>query len=337
MNRKKTIIIAEAGVNHNGKLSNAIKLIDVASKAGADFIKFQTFVTENLVTKKTPKAMYQIQNTKNKETQFEMLKKLELKREHYKILINHCKTKHIKFLSTGFSIEDLNFLITKCKIEAIKIPSGEITNYPYLKFIGKLNKKIFMSTGMANIKEIIFAYRTLIRYGTKKNKIFVMHCVTEYPANKSSLNLRSIEFLKDKLGTTQVGYSDHSTSIIAPAIAVSLGAKIIEKHFTLDKNMTGPDHKASLSPNELKLMVDNIKDTEIMLGNNIKTISKKELDIAKVARKSIVAKINILKGEKFSENNLTTKRPGTGISPTLWLKIIGKKAKKNFKYNELIK
>tara|TARA_B110000305_G_C19417879_1_gene629066 strand:- start:807 stop:1820 length:1014 start_codon:yes stop_codon:yes gene_type:complete len=337
MNRKKTIIIAEAGVNHNGKLSNAIKLIDVASKAGADFIKFQTFVTENLVTKKTPKAMYQIQNTKNKETQFEMLKKLELKREHYKILINHCKTKHIKFLSTGFSIEDLNFLITKCKIEAIKIPSGEITNYPYLKFIGKLNKKIFMSTGMANIKEIIFAYRTLIRYGTKKNKIFVMHCVTEYPANKSSLNLRSIEFLKDKLGTTQVGYSDHSTSIIAPAIAVSLGAKIIEKHFTLDKNMTGPDHKASLSPNELKLMVDNIKDTEIMLGNNIKTISKKELDIAKVARKSIVAKINILKGEKFSENNLTTKRPGTGISPTLWLKIIGKKAKKNFKYDELIK
>ena len=281
--------------------------------------------------------MYQIQNTKNKETQFEMLKKLELKREHYKILINHCKTKHIKFLSTGFSIEDLNFLITKCKIEAIKIPSGEITNYPYLKFIGKLNKKIFMSTGMANIKEIIFAYRTLIRYGTKKNKIFVMHCVTEYPANKSSLNLRSIEFLKDKLGTTQVGYSDHSTSIIAPAIAVSLGAKIIEKHFTLDKNMTGPDHKASLSPNELKLMVDNIKDTEIMLGNNIKTISKKELDIAKVARKSIVAKINILKGEKFSENNLTTKRPGTGISPTLWLKIIGKKAKKNFKYDELIK
>jgi N,N'-diacetyllegionaminate synthase len=337
MKKNKIIIIAEAGVNHNGKLSNAIKLVDIASKAGADFIKFQTFLAENLVTKKAPKAKYQISNTGKKETQYEMLKKIELKRKHHKILINYCKSKNIKFLSTGFSIDDVKFLISKCNIDTIKIPSGEITNYPYLKFIGKLNKKVFMSTGMANIKEINFAYKTLIKNGTKKQKIFVMHCITEYPAENSILNLRSIEFLKEELKTKQVGYSDHSTSVIAPAIAVSLGAKIIEKHFTINKDMKGPDHKASLNPKELKLMIKNIRETEMMLGKKKKIISKRELDNAKIARKSIVANINILKGEIFTEKNLTTKRPGTGISPTQWLKIIGKRAKKNFKINESIK
>lgn len=337
MKKNKITIIAEAGVNHNGKLSNAIKLVDIASKAGADFVKFQTFSAENLVTKKAPKAEYQLNNTGKKETQYEMLKKLELKRKHHKILINYCKNKNIKFLSTGFSVDDLEFLVSECKMDTIKIPSGEITNYPFLKFIGKLNKKVFMSTGMANIKEINFAYQTLINNGTEKKKIFILHCITEYPADNSSLNLRSIEFLKEKLKTNQIGYSDHSTSIIAPVVAVGLGAKVIEKHFTINKKMKGPDHKASLNPKELKFMIENIRQTEMMLGYKKKIVSKKELENAKIARKSIVAKIAILKGEIFSEKNLATKRPGTGISPTLWLKLIGKKAKKNFKINDLIR
>ncbi len=334
---KKTLVIAEAGVNHNGKLSNAYKLIDIASKSGADIVKFQTFSANNLVTKQAPKAKYQIKNTNNKESQFQMLQKLELKKKYHPKLIIYSKKKKIKFLSTAFSIEDMKFLINKCNLDIIKIPSGEITNYPYLKFLAKFNKIILMSTGMANIKEIKFAYKTLIKNGTKKQNIYILHCITEYPANNSKLNLRAIEYLREKLNTNQVGYSDHSTSLLAPSIAVSLGAKVIEKHFTLNKKMNGPDHKASLNPKELKLMISKIRETETMLGVKKKIVTIQEKENAKIARKSIVAKKNIKKGQKFTYKNLTIKRPGTGLNPILLTKFIGRKSKKNFKINELVK
>lgn len=337
MYKNKTIIIAEAGVNYNGKISQALKLIDVASESGADIVKFQTFTADNLVTKTAPKAIYQKKNTGKSETQFEMLKKLELKKKDHFKLIEHCKRRRIQFLSTGFNIEDIKFLVEKCKLNLIKIPSGEITNYPLLKYVAKLNKNIIMSTGMANIREIKKAMSILKKFGTKKKKIFIMHCITEYPANENILNLNTILFLKERLKTNQVGYSDHSTSVVAPSIAVALGAKIIEKHFTLDKKMKGPDHKASLNPAELKDMIHKIRVTEKMLGVKEKKITYNEILNSKIVRKSIVAKEKISKGEKFSEKNLTTKRPGTGISAIDWPKLIGKKSKKFFKVNELIK
>lgn len=329
----KTLIIAEAGVNHNGSLSQCYKLIDAAKKAGANIVKFQTFNAETLSTKQSPKAEYQKKFNK-KETQFEMLKKLELsKKNHFKIK-NYCKKKQIEFLSSAFDIEDLIFL-KKLRLKRFKIPSGEITNYLYLKKIANYKKEIILSTGMANIKEISTAIKVLQKNGLSKDKIKLLHCSSEYPADTSVLNLKAISTLRKKF-KLDIGYSDHSMSLISPCIAISLGAKIIEKHITLNNNLKGPDHKSSLNPKDFKKMVENIRQTERSLGSGVKIPTKEEKKNSKIVRKSIVAKKIITKGEKFSLKNLTFKRPGTGISPMMINTLLKKKAKKNYQIDDLI-
>ncbi len=332
----KPIIIAEAGVNHNGSIKIAKRLIDVAKNAGADYVKFQTFEAKKLVTKKAKLADYQKKNLKQNKSQYQMLKKLELKKEDHKKLINYCKRKKIKFLSTAFDLESLEFLVKKCKIDCIKIPSGEITNLPLLEKAASLKRKIFLSTGMSNLSEINLAIKVLNKNGCKKKDITVLHCTTNYPAKPDELNLAALKLLKKKFAIN-VGYSDHSLGILAPIIALSYGASVIEKHFTLNKNLKGPDHKASLEPEELKEMVKNIKSATLMIGKELKIISQAEKKNKQIARKSIVAKKMISKGEKFTKLNLTCKRPGTGISPMNWYKVIGKKAKKKFEIDEIIK
>jgi N,N'-diacetyllegionaminate synthase len=331
---KKTIIIAEAGVNHNGKLEIAKKLIDVAASAGADYIKFQTFKTENLVTKTASKAVYQINNSKSSESQYEMLKKLELDDEKHKELIQYCNKKSIKFLSTAFDTDSLNYLISK-KISLIKIPSGEITNYPYLKYAAQFNKKIILSTGMSTIYDIKDALSILKKNGTEMKNITLLHCTTEYPAPFEEVNLRAITSLKKRFGL-DVGYSDHTSGIEISIAAVAIGACIIEKHFTLNRNMIGPDHKASITPKELQNMIAGIRKVEKSLGDGVKKVTKSEKKNIPIARKSIVAKVDIKKGEKFTEKNLCTKRPGNGISPMRFNEVIGKIAYKNFNQDELI-
>ena len=331
---KKTIIIAEAGVNHNGKLEIAKKLIDVAASAGADYIKFQTFKTENLVTKTASKAVYQINNSKSSESQYEMLKKLELDDEKHKELIQYCNKKSIKFLSTAFDTDSLNYLISK-KISLIKIPSGEITNYPYLKYAAQFNKKIILSTGMSTIYDIQDALSILKKNGTEMKNITLLHCTTEYPAPFEEVNLRAITSLKKRFGL-DVGYSDHTSGIEISIAAVAIGACIIEKHFTLNRNMIGPDHKASITPKELQNMIAGIRKVEKSLGDGVKKVTKSEKKNIPIARKSIVAKVDIKKGEKFTEKNLCTKRPGNGISPMRFNEVIGKIAYKNFNQDELI-
>jgi|TARA_B100001989_G_C24529083_1_gene460486 N,N'-diacetyllegionaminate synthase len=332
----KPIIIAEAGVNHNGSIKIAKKLIDVAKIAGADYVKFQTFEAKKLTTKKAKLADYQKKNLKQNKSQYQMLKKLELKKKDHKNLINYCKRKKIKFLSTAFDLESLEFLVKKCKIDCIKIPSGEITNLPLLEKAASLKKKIFLSTGMSNLSEINSAIKILNKNGCKKKDITVLHCTTNYPAKPDELNLAALKLFKKKF-KINVGYSDHSLGILAPIIALSYGASVIEKHFTLNKNFKGPDHKASLEPKELKEMVENIKKAALMIGKELKIISQAEKKNKQIARKSIVAKMMINKGEKFTRFNLTCKRPGNGISPMNWYKIIGKKAKKKFDIDEIIK
>lgn len=332
----KTIIIAEAGVNHNGNLSIAKKMISVAKEAGADFIKFQTFKTKNLVTKNAKMANYQKRNIFGKvENQFSMLKKLEIDKSFHKILITECRKKKIKFLSTPFDLDSIDLLV-KLKLKYFKIPSGEINNLVYLKKIGKLNKNIFISTGMSNLLEIKEAISLLIKSGTNKNKIHVMHCNTAYPTPFADVNLNAMLTIRKKFNI-KTGISDHSLGIEVPIAAVALGATVVEKHFTMNKNYLGPDHKASLEPRELKEMISKIRNIEKALGSGIKKISHSEKENIKIARKSIVAKLNINKGEKFNEKNITIKRPGTGISPMKWFNVIGKKAKKNFKADEIIK
>ena len=331
----KTIIIAEAGINHNGSLETAKKLIKVASKSKADFIKFQTFKASELVSKKLKKANYQIKNTsKAKETQYEMLKKLELSEMDHKILLKECKKNKIGFLSTPFDLKSLNLLL-KFKLEYLKISSGDIDNYPLLKKVGKLNKKIFLSTGMSTIKDIERAIKVLQECGTNKNHIYILHCNTSYPTPFKDVNLNAIKTIK-KYFKIKTGYSDHTTGIEVPIAAVAMGAKVIEKHFTLDKELKGPDHKSSLSPKELKQMIKLIRVFEKSVGKYQKTISKSEAQNLLFIRKSIVARKKIIKGEKFSKKNLTCKRPGNGISPMFWEKLIGKKSKKNYKINEQI-
>jgi N,N'-diacetyllegionaminate synthase len=324
----KTIIIAEAGVNHNGKLENAKKLIKKAAEAGADYVKFQIYKTENLVTKKARKAKYQKINSKKEENQFEMLKKFELNVKHFKILKKICKAKKIKFLSSSFDIESTKNLL-KLGTNIFKIPSGEITNLPYLKFIGGLKKKVILSTGMSSYKEILNAVKILTRKGTKKKNITILHCNSEYPTPYKDVNLSAMRNIQKKFGTT-VGLSDHSLGTEVPIAAVALGAKVIEKHFTLNKNSPGPDHKSSVNFIELKKMIKSIRNIEKSLGDGIKKVSKSERKNIVIIRKSIVAKVNITKGERFSYKNLTTKRPGNGLSPMKIENIIGKKAKKNF-------
>ena len=327
-------IIAEAGVNHNGSIDLAKKLIDVACEAGADAVKFQTFNAKNLVTKNLEKANYQKKLGKKSETQFNMLKKLELNQEMHIELINYCKLKKIIFLSSPFDLDSIN-LLNDLNLEIFKIPSGEITNLPYLRHIGKLNKKIILSTGMSNMNEVKNALDILIYSGTQKKNITVLHANTEYPTPIEDVNLNSMVSIGTELDIN-FGYSDHTQGIEVDIAAVAMGAKCIEKHFTLNSKMKGPDHKASLEPEQLKDMVKSIRKIEIALGSNIKKPSKSEIPNIKIVRKSIVAKTKIKKNDIFNPNNLTVKRPGKGISPMKWDEIIGTKASKNYDEDDLI-
>ncbi len=333
--KNKTIIIAEAGVNHNGNINLALKQVDIASKSRADYIKFQTYCTDDLVQRKVGLAKYQKKNLKSTSTQYKLLKKLELSETDHLKIIRRCKLKKIKFLSSPFDLQSIN-LLKRLNLNLFKIPSGEITNVPYLKKIGSLKKKIILSTGMSTSEEIKKAINILIASGTKKKNITILHCSSEYPANKNNLNLLSIPFLKKKF-KINVGYSDHSLGLQSSLTAVALGAQIIEKHFTTNKKLSGPDHKASLSPNELISFVKGIRSVELILGKSIKRPYSEELKNLKFIRKFIVANKNIKKGEKLSEKNITTKRAKVGIPASKWDLVIGKKAKKNFLYDENIK
>jgi N,N'-diacetyllegionaminate synthase len=330
----KTLIIAEAGINHNGDIELAKKLIDIAADAGADLVKFQTFSADRLVTQSALKAEYQALATDKIESQHEMLRKLELTESMHHELINHCANREIGFFSTGFDIESINFLVSLGQ-ELFKIPSGEITNLPFLQHIGGLGKKVLLSTGMSNMHEVAAALNALELAGTPKNRIMVLHCTSAYPAEISDVNLRAMLSIQDEFGV-EVGYSDHTLGIEVAIAAVALGAKVIEKHFTLDRNMTGPDHKASLEPDELMRMVAGIRSIEKALGDGNKVITQNEIQNRDVARKSIVASRDIQAGEVFSEDNLTAKRPGTGISPMEWYEVIGTKAKQSYVKDDLI-
>ncbi len=331
---ERIFIIAEAGVNHNGSIETAKKLIDAAKEAGADAVKFQTFSAEKLTAETAPKAEYQKQNSDKNESQFTMLKKLELDKSGHIELMKYCNNTGILFMSSPFDLDAVDFL-NSIGLEIFKIPSGEITNLQYLRKIGSLGKKVILSTGMATLSEILDALIVLTNLGTKKENITILHCSTEYPAPFEEVNLKAMIEI-EKVTGCKTGYSDHTTGIIVPIAAASIGAKIIEKHFTLDKNMPGPDHKASLLPHELKEMVEAIRIVEKIKGDGHKRPTASELKNRDIARKSIVAAKNILAGEIFSSENLTVKRPGTGISPMLWDEIIGKKAIKNYKKDELI-
>lgn len=329
----KAFIIAEAGVNHNGSLKTAKKMVDAAKESGADCIKFQTFIAENIASKNAKKADYQKNEKVKDESQLNMLKKLELSFDDFKELKFYCKEKEIEFLSTAFDLESIDFL-ESLGMKTWKIPSGDITNLPYIEKIGKLKGKVILSTGMSTMDEIRSTIKVLKEKGTKD--IIVLHCTTEYPTPYGEVNLKAMNYMKDEFNL-EVGYSDHTKGIEVSLAAVALGARIIEKHFTLDKNMEGPDHKASLEPKDLKRMVDGIRIIEESLGSPTKKVQKSEEKNIKIARKSIVAKNDIKKGDYFSEENLTTKRPGNGISPMVWHEIIGKRSNKDFKKDEMIK
>lgn len=325
-------IIAEAGVNHNGDIKLAKKLVDVAADAGADAVKFQTFKAETLVCKNAKKADYQLETTDGEESQFEMLKKLELTKEMHEELIAYCKEKQIMFLSTPFDVESVS-LLNDYGIEIMKIPSGEITNYPYLKTVGETGKRVILSTGMSTMDEVEEAVKVLQNHGAED--ITLLHCNTEYPTPMKDVNLLAMCTMKNKIGVP-VGYSDHTEGIEVPIAAVALGATVIEKHFTLDKTMEGPDHKASLEPEALKQMVKAIRNIEQTLGNGKKEPSESEKKNIAIVRKSIVAKCDIAEGEVFTEENLTTKRPANGMTPMLWNDVIGKRAKKSYYCDEVI-
>lgn len=330
----KVLIIAEAGVNHNGDLGIAKALIDVAAESGADLVKFQTFSADRLVTENAAKADYQRIDSDNSELQQVMLRKLELSESMHHELIAHCALKGIGFFSTGFDIESVNFLVSIGQ-ELFKVPSGEITNLPYLRHIGKLGKEVILSTGMSNMDEIENAIRALEESGTPRTKIVVLHCTTAYPAPISDVNLRAMQSIGSKLGV-EIGYSDHTLGIEISLAAVALGAVVIEKHFTLDRTLPGPDHKASLEPKELKSMIEGIRKIEEALGNGIKRLMPSEISNRDVARKSIVARVPISAGQVLSEENLTTKRPGMGISPMEWNNLLGKKVNRDYSVDELI-
>ena len=332
---KRTLIIAEAGVNHNGDIAKAKALIDKGAEAGVDYVKFQTFKAEKLVTKQAQRASYQDKNTQNNDSQYEMLKKLELSQALHQELMDYCNQKGVKFLSTGFDSESLGFL-AQLGITIAKVPSGEITNLPYLRQVASLFPEVILSTGMATIGEIKDAVKVLIDNGVSKDKIIILHCNTEYPTPMEDVNLKAMLHIQRELGLP-IGYSDHTLGIEVPIAAVALGATVIEKHFTLDKTLPGPDHKASLEPNELKAMVSAIRNIEKAIGGSgLKEVSKSEEKNKPIARKSIVASTDIKKGDIFTPENLTVKRPGTGISPMQWDEVIGKEAKRDFQEDELI-
>lgn len=330
----KVFVIAEAGVNHNGSIELAKKLIDLAVDAGADAVKFQTFKADRLVRKSAQKADYQKQTTSIHESQYDMIKKLELDENAHRVLISYCKDNEIMFLSTPFDHDSID-LLNSLEMAIFKIPSGEITNLPYLRHIGGLNKEVILSTGMANLDEVRDALKVLINAGTSKEKITVLHATTEYPCPIDEVNLHAMHAISAAFGV-KVGYSDHTQGIEVPIAAVAMGACVIEKHFTLDRTMEGPDHKASLEPDELKAMVLAIRHVEQAIGDGVKRPSKSEMKNISVVRKSILALRPIKAGETFSNNNLTVKRPGNGISPMRWDEIIGQKATRNFSEDELI-
>ena len=328
-------IIAEAGVNHNGSIDMAKKLIDVAISAGADAVKFQTFKAENLVSRNAQKAEYQKQTTNASESQFDMIKKLELDSKTHEDLITYCQKRDIMFLSTAFDNNSADFL-NDLGLRIFKIPSGEITNLPYLRHIGSLGKQVILSTGMSNLIEVGDALNILINAGTSKNNITVLHANTMYPTPMEDVNLNAMLTIKNEFGVS-IGYSDHTLGIEVDIAAVAMGAQIIEKHFTLDRTLNGPDHAASLEPNELRNMIIAVRNIEKAMGNGEKISSKSEKKNIGIVRKSIVAKKTINKGEIFSEENLTVKRPGEGISPMEWDNMMGKVAEINYKADDLIK
>lgn len=331
----KVLIIAEAGVNHNGDLELAKKLIDVAVDAGADIVKFQTGKAENVVSKFAQKAEYQIENTGNgAESQLEMIQKLVLDDNAWPILIEYCKQKSISFLSTPFDLYSVD-LLHKLGLEIFKIPSGEITNLPYLRKIGSFNKQVILSTGMANLGEIEQALEILTQSGTQRDKITLLQCNTQYPTPFCDVNLKAMQNLKHAF-CLPVGYSDHTSGIPIPLAAVGMGAVVIEKHFTLDQSMEGPDHKASLEPHELKAMIQGIREIELALGDGIKRTSQSEAKNKSIVRKSIIANRAIQKGEVLNEENLYVKRPAGGISPMQWDQVIGTKAIRDFEPDEMI-
>jgi N,N'-diacetyllegionaminate synthase len=333
----RTVIIAEAGVNHNGSIENAFRLVDKAAEAGADYIKFQTFKAELVVGKSARKAEYQIANTgKNDESQLEMIKKLELTHAQHELLIEYCRQKGIGFFSTAFDLESLKYL-ADAGLKLVKIPSGEITNLPYLRKAALWFEKVIISTGMATMDEINDAVSVFTDAGIGKQNITILHCNTEYPTPMRDVNLKAMLSIGKYFGTA-IGYSDHTLGIEIPVAAVALGATVIEKHFTLDKNMEGPDHLASLEPDELNAMVSAIRNIEqAVSGSGLKEPSESEMRNIPIVRKSIVASQNIKKGDIFSEENITVKRPGTGISPMKWDEVIGQAAIMDFEEDELIK
>lgn len=331
---KKVKIIAEAGANHNGKIEIAKKLIEVAKNSGADIVKFQTSIPKLHISKNAFAANYQSKSLKSGETNLEMHEKISLPLEDFKKLKSYAENLNIDFLSTPFDHVSIDYLV-EIGLQCFKIPSGEITNLPYLRKIGSLNKEIIISTGMANISEIRDALNILTFSGTKKDKITIMHCNTEYPTPFIDVNLYAMQQLKNEF-KLDVGYSDHTIGIEVPIAAVALGAKIIEKHITLDRNLPGPDQSSSLEPNELKNMIVAIRNIENSLGDGFKKATLSEKKNIPVARKSIVAKSKIIKGEIYNENNLIVKRPGTGISPMKWDSLIGKKSNKNYDEDDLI-
>lgn len=336
MKAKHVMIIAEAGVNHNGSMENAFRLVDAAADAGVDYIKFQTFKAEKLVSGSAKKADYQIQNTRNsEETQLQMLQKLELSQEQHAQLIAYCRKKNIQFFSTAFDLDSLEYLY-EVGLKMVKIPSGEITNLPYLRKAACLFRQVILSTGMTTISEIKDAVSVFTDAGIPKENITILHCNTEYPTPMDDVNLKAMLHIQEVFAT-EVGYSDHTLGIEVPIAAVALGASIVEKHFTLDKKMNGPDHSASLEPDELKAMVSAIRNLEKALsGSGMKEVSPSEQKNMAIARKSIVATKEIHKGELFTEDNIGVKRPGTGISPMQWDEVIGKVSQQDFAEDELI-
>jgi len=333
-NNHHTLIIAEAGVNHNGDMGLAKRLIDVAADAGADLVKFQTFSAERLATQSAPKADYQNQTTDRVESQFAMLKQLELSMQMHEVLFAHCQQRNVGFFSTGFDIQSLDYLAS-LGAERFKIPSGEITNLPYLRHIGGFGKPVILSTGMATLGEIEAALEAVETAGTPRTHITMLHCNTEYPTPMQDVNLRAMCSIRDAFGVA-VGYSDHTSGIEVPIAAVALGATVIEKHLTLDRNLSGPDHKASLEPDEFAAMVRAIRNIEQAMGDGIKRPSPSEAKNKPIARKSLVAAKQIRAGEQFTDENVTVKRPGTGISPMRWDEVMLLRARFDFSVDDPI-
>ena len=331
----KTLIIAEAGVNHNGSIELAKKLVEKAKEAGVDYIKFQTFKASKLVTKAAKQAEYQQKNIgKESDSQYQMLKKLELSPEEHEILIDYCNQLDIKFFSTAFDFDSIDYLHS-LNLGLWKIPSGEVTNYPFLKCIAAFNEPTILSTGMCDMEDVRAAVNALYKNGLSKENLILLHCNTEYPTPFEDVNLKAMDALRQEFGV-EVGYSDHTKGIEVPIAAVALGATVIEKHFTLDRNMEGPDHKASLNPEEFKAMVNAIRNVEVAMGDGIRKFSENEKDIKKVARKSIILNKDIKKGTVLEKEMLSIKRPGTGIGPKYLNEVIGKVANKDLNSSAIL-